>query len=434
MKTGKKILTALFILVTLCTTTLNINADWYDYDFAYVYLDEAKCERDVSYEAYDKDGNVVIKYEKEFNDAGLCTKELTYYLNESNELKESELIIYEYNNENKIVKWDFYSYLDGEAVLKQTRTFEYSGNEGNEKLIVHEENRDIVVEERSVKYDNEGREISFVSKELNDQEEMILSTECTTTYDENSTTSESYYYNGGELFDGFYQKTEYDDQGREKMVTQKNYNLETGKFDINEEVLEYVYDSLGNKTISSIMLDGQPSPYYSGSHELNEKGYIKEEITIMNGVGYEMGIKDEYEYDDNGNRIKDIYYDYTENKEWEYQGESTCDYDDRGLLIKEYSKMIYDGEEDGSTYLYFYELVHRDLKEVKESGYKTYYHCDECGKNYSDNKGQQIIYDLDSWKENNKQSDFNPIVYVLIGTAIGAIIGIVIYKSKKKTK
>ena len=439
MKTKEKLLVTLCTLVILFSATLRVKADWYDYDYAYAYAEEPTCTREVLYEAID-DGITSIKIEKEYNDLGLVISEAYYSLNDSNELMQEDFTSYEYDDKGRIIKWDYFSYEDGKGALRQTKTYEYIGNKGKNTLVLHEEDRDLVVEEEEVEYDNKAREVSVVTKELNDKEEMVLSSECFYTYEDNSTIAKRYYYEDDKVVDGYYQITKYDDQGREIAYIQKDYNPKTKEFDLSEEVIEYVYDALGNCIVSKYEIDGEPSSYFTSSYELNENGYLKTDTSIFEGEESPMGIKNEYEYDENGNEIKIVYYDYTEDRQWEYEGTTTKEYDDRGLLSSEHSNDIYDGEESETLYKYTYELVHLDLRRIKEEGYQAYYHCDECGKDYSDANGQTIIYDLDAWKENNKEEETNvpveenksnnTIVYVLLGAAVLVVVGIVVFRKK----
>ena len=432
-----KILTVLMIITMLCTSIIKVNAEEYDYDEAYVLEPEATCQRETQYIVYDENNEVYYKYEREYNDFGLCAKELYFSTNDNGELEENDLTIFEYDKQGRITKWDYYIYENKNAVLKQTTTYEYNGETGKETLILHEENRDLVVKIADLRFNENSKEAYRETKILNDKEEFETSSIRNTSYDNNSETTKTYYYNNNEINDGWLQTIDYDEFGREIRVFEASLNMESKEFDLDTYELRYSYDKSGEMIIESCFENGEPSKNWKDEYIFDDNGYIKEESRIMIGDDYSIGVKDIYERDENGMIITNTMYDYTENNEWVYEGKVENTYDSRGLKILEDEEYSFDGELEKSKTEYVYELVHLDLKAVKEDGYKTYYHCDKCNKNYSDKKGQNIIYDIDAWKINNKQAPLVNPTYVILGVIVTIVLFSFIFKPKKgsvKTK
>ncbi|MBR4135180.1 MAG: hypothetical protein IKU03_02060 [Bacteroidales bacterium] len=217
---------------------------------------------------------------------------------------------------------------------------------------VYDDNNLLLREER---FEPDGTLNTLTVNEYNEKHQLVVSEQfdqdntllqkTVNTYQDNLLLSQSFYF--GEDTTEYVTKYFYDEEGHE--IRRENYV--DGKMDYVENIKVYE----GGRLVKETENDDYGKPIYEHIYNYNDLGqtthYVRNEVQNKDRRSYD------YEYDERGNRVKELIYDYDNMliaKKY-----STYDEENRLVMVEEEDldnyrkvKLEYEGKQVVKNYLY----------------------------------------------------------------------------------
>ena len=269
---------------------------------------------------YDPDGKATSKITREYNDAGLITKESSYTVNDKGELYEYFVTETEYNENGNVLKYKFFNREVPDAELKPESEYD----------IIYE--GEAVVRSESYIFENGERVLSSYTESENDSENREISTK---HYDLNSDTNEF------EIF----METEMEYEGDSiDWTTMLTYDYSSGERKLFETATNF-FDGEGNITGYEYLYEEDG---YKQVNEYENGKMISQSNYSMGSSGkWELSYSITFIYSDDG-ILSETDYDYGKGIDAKY----LSTYDNEGKLVREdcYNKGV---ESDELTLAYY---------------------------------------------------------------------------------